>query len=193
MHVILVKGRTFNFSQYQFNRNLCTECVANGTACMGCDNVAWSGATIDVCHICGGNGTSCLGCDGVAFSNVTVDQCGTCGGNDACTKGEVVAKKSNKLLIEGTTLYGVIGGAGALFIIIVIVAIVCIVKRRKSKSKNYNDSTNSIEMRGNQTVYGSMDAQNHCSMYAPMSTTPIDANLTRKASLSNLLSVVKYN
>jgi hypothetical protein len=39
---------------------------------------------VDVCGVPGGNGTSCLGCDGVPFSGKEVDDCGVCGGNNEC-------------------------------------------------------------------------------------------------------------
>lgn len=39
--------------------------VGGNNSCIGCDSVAYSGATYDICGICSGDGKSCLGCDGI--------------------------------------------------------------------------------------------------------------------------------
>lgn len=61
--------------------DVCNICGGNGTSCLGCDGVPFSGKTIDICNVCGATGTSCLGCDSLPFSGKTVDQCGICGGD----------------------------------------------------------------------------------------------------------------
>jgi hypothetical protein len=85
--------------------DLCSECGGNN-ACVGCDNVPFSGKVNDACNVCGGTNACmtdcsasglmpdkcnvcggknlCLGCDGVPNSLATVDLCGVCGGQNAC-------------------------------------------------------------------------------------------------------------
>jgi hypothetical protein len=109
----------------------CNVCAGNGSTCLGCDGVPYSGVIpdfcgvcggdnstcrgcdgtvngpqFDQCGVCGGDGTSCLGCDGVAFSGLVVNECGECGGDPNCR-----------------AIQGVIAGLTALAVIGVVVAV----------------------------------------------------------------------
>ena len=65
-------------------KDVCGVCNGDGTSCLGCDGVPFSGKTFDVCGICDGDGSSCLGCNGLPIpaGGLLNDTCGVCGGPD---------------------------------------------------------------------------------------------------------------
>jgi hypothetical protein len=106
--------------------DICGVCAGNGSSCVGCDGVPYSGVVedacgtcggdnstcrgcdgtingpqFDQCGVCGGDGTTCLGCDGVAFSGQVENECGECGGNPDC--------KAIQGAIAGLTALAVVG------------------------------------------------------------------------------------
>ncbi|KYQ89375.1 putative transmembrane protein [Tieghemostelium lacteum] len=75
--------------------------------CGACDS------SFDRCGVCGGNSTACIGCDDVPYSGKVVDSCGVCGGDGIC-KAIIVEQpetKSKLGIIIGAAV-GVVGIVG---------------------------------------------------------------------------------
>ena len=102
--------------------------------------------------------SACVGCDDIAFSPLRNDSCGVCGGNNACLTSTIsgtgstitttdTATTGNNLVdppdmsSKSNTMYILIGavGGGGLLIIIAIIVIVVLLKKRKSSSYSYKN------------------------------------------------------
>jgi hypothetical protein len=108
-------------------RDVCSICSGN-RACVGCDNVAFSGLEFDGCGECAGNNKTCAGCDNVLYSNKTFDSCGVCGGDCAASDSK---KRTRTIIIAAAA-----GGGGALIIAAIIIFIVLKQKKISSESND---------------------------------------------------------
>ena len=138
-------------------------CNGDGKSCAGCDNVPWSGATLNNCGLCGSellcteNATGTSGTASTSTSTITTATSSTTSSSitSSTTSSSTSSSSSistttsasisdysilgNKTSKSSTTLIAaVVGAIGGMLLIIIVAVIVLLQRRKRNATDTYN-------------------------------------------------------